>query len=143
MRRLLRAIGRLFLILLGYALALAAAAVFLVALSYGEAGVLPRTADEITPGLAAATTVLALQLSAFAFAPAVAAILFAELFARRDWLSHAVLGAATALGGMLMARGGAVPGASERWDVNAALIAAGAVGGLVYWALAGRAAGRW
>ena len=80
---------------------------------------------------------VSLMVGYWSFLPAFAYILIAELAAWRGWLSYAVAGAAIAL---LVAYIAAV-----RTDVDLALafVAAGMTGGLAYWAVAGRNAGKW
>ena len=135
----MRAVGRVFAALVAYILALGAAALFMMVARVGIAPpVDPRFEPvywmEFVVTAAAATSIL----GAMSFLPAMAMILVTEIFALRSLVVHVgfggLLGAAAALGlGHHMA--------AQTEGRAIVVIAAGFIGGLVYWALAGRMAG--
>jgi len=87
---------------------------------------------------------VALFVAYFAFIPAAAAILLAELLGRRDWLFYALGGgvvAAVFLG--LVRYAGDADFAVSGVNPTLAVIGAGMVGGISYWLVAGRRAGSW
>jgi hypothetical protein len=140
------AIGRLFLILLGcLAASLAAAAVLTVAVAMSAWSGLDL--DMLDDGVFGhAVAFVALFLSLFAALPVLAVIVVAEAFAIRSVLYYAATGAAvtsllyfSATGWSTLAL--AVDGFARR-ELEI-IAAAGIVAGLVYWAIAGRHAGRW
>lgn len=81
----------------------------------------------------------------FAFVPAIVAIVAAELLGRRDWLFHALAGAAVSVSATAIYVGtaGWQAGEAEQTDLSLAVIASGVAAGLAYWAIAGRRAGLW
>jgi hypothetical protein len=100
---------------------------------------------------------LALMFANFAFLPAAVAIGLSEALGWRDWLTYALAGAAVALvvtaagrygidGSVLIEPPGpprpsqGVPGGTSAFVET---IAAGLVGGIAYWFVAGRGAGNW
>jgi hypothetical protein len=140
-------LGRLILILFGYAAASLAASAFLNLLIIG---LLDFPAEDLPAAMRGsfmvAVPVLALFVAWLAFTPAAAAILIAELAGKRDWLFHAVGGGSVAA----VVVAGYFWQAAEPGDWTAgnpvialALIGSGLVGGVAYWAVAGRMAGGW
>ena len=136
----MRAVGRLFVTLVGFIVAIAVAALFLVVAS---TGLHPAPADatvrwwfEFTLALGYATSLI----GAAAFVPMAVLIIVSESLAIRAIVAYIAFGAA--LGGA------AALGLSSRFspagqDATGAtlLVATGIVGGCVYWLIAGRTAG--
>jgi hypothetical protein len=86
------------------------------------------TADAVT---------MALLFAPLMAAPAIVAVLIAEMFSIRSWTYHAVAGAVTALLPWSLA-----PAGIDGPMFSAAnVVAAGVVGGLVHWLIAGRGSG--
>lgn len=150
-------LARLCLVIAGYACAaLAASAVLHAALfalaGFGSAGVPVVVAGSVTVSI----PFVALFVAYFAFLPGAVAIGVAELAGRRDWLTHALAGGATAAAVTLMFRsarpddlsgGSGMPVAAGQGvgdpQLVGALLVAGLAGGLAYWLVAGRSAGGW
>ena len=76
-----------------------------------------------------------------AFFPALALILWAEVGNRRSWLFHALSSMAASLAALAI-RANALALANPRPGIMMAALAAGAVGGTVYWLFAGRNSGK-
>ena len=139
-------LGRFALAGLGYLAAALAASAFLnlLLLAGGD-----LTADEAhwlaTGPLVFAIPFAALFIGYFAFLPALAAILLSEALGARDWLFHSVAGAVVALAVAAVRWSAAEPGYSPVSDpgLMMALAGAGMIGGIAYWAVAGRSAGAW
>ena len=158
MSHILVLIGRLFAILVGYALAVLAASAFLhLVWSSGIGWRGDEPSHLVVGSLAVSAGFLALMFANFAFVPAVIAIGFSELLGWRDWLTYALAGAAVAVlvtaagrygidGSVFIEPPGpprpsrGVPGGT---GVFVEIIAAGLVGGIAYWLVAGRGAGNW
>jgi hypothetical protein len=129
---------RFFLIVLGFVLAVLAACAFILVLGWG--GIISRQPDQ--GELVAFAVTLSLPVAAafagyYSFLPAMAFSVIAEIWGKRSWLFHAI-------GGMGVA---AVALASRPEDVSRPgifmiVLAAGAVGGTVYWLIAGRSSGK-
>lgn len=153
MNGLLTLILRLAVILFGYAVAALAASAFVVLLIVGPLGWLPEEIPWVMTGsLAVAVPVMAFFVAYYAFLPACAAIVVAELLGKRDWLSYALAG------GLV---GAVVVGLSWQtsWYVHEAdptappapidpgfiltIVGSGIIGGIAYWLVAGRWAGGW
>lgn len=152
----LRIIGQLFLILIGYAAASLAASAFIHLLFLGSAGFDAEEARWVATGsIFISIPVIALFVSYFAFLPAVIAIGIGEVTAARDWLFYAIAGALVGAAVVALfwfnSPAGldevpeALPGHSLIGSpfVLATLIGAGMIGGMAYWAIAGRLAGGW
>ncbi len=88
---------------------------------------------------------VALFVAYLAFLPSAVAIAVSEIMAKRDWLFHALAGAVVAVIILGFSRGGEGSPFAEIADLNFALvvIGAGMCGGIGYWAVAGRGAGKW
>lgn len=149
MSGLLTAFGRLLLILAGYGAASLAASLFLnvvVLWSLGwQAAELPAV---MAGSMLISVPLLGLFVAYFAFAPAAFAIALAEIFSLRDWLYHAAAGGAAGLvvdGYFVWATpDGAEVGQPFAFPaLTMALAAAGIVGGMAYWTIAGRDSGSW
>lgn len=159
MSRILAIIVRLFVMLAGYLAAALAASAFLHLLILGSLGF---TAEQM-PSVVGGTIVfsipfIALFVAYFSLIPAIVVLLIAELLARRDWLTYTIGGAAVGIAVAALYWQGSLPNAGElgladpRPDGNPALtspafhalvVGGGAVGGLIYWLVAGRFAGNW
>ncbi len=101
-----------------------------------------------------AAVIFSTFVGAFAFLPALAAIVVAEIFRIRGFLYFLAVGVAIAVLARATGFGPDVPPdgveaslklvyASLLPTNDAVLVAAGAAGGLVYWIVAGRRSGRW
>jgi hypothetical protein len=138
-------IVRFVAILAGYAIATLAASAFIQVLAIGWVGfpheMLPWQGD-LT--MLVSVPVMALFVGYFAFMPAFALIVAAELFGKRDWLFHALGGGGVALVCMAFIMPYPDP---EFLHTDLVLFAtalgAGIVGGIVYWLVTGHSAGNW
>jgi hypothetical protein len=142
MSRVFFYIGRFFIICLAYIIAVTAACGFLLFLLWG--GLVRGDADLQTPlGVAAGLSlpVVSVFAARYAFFPMMLAVLVAEAGNRRSWLFHALAGMAVAVAAMAVRANSDSLGNPGSGIVIAA-IAAGAVGGSVYWLIAGRSSGR-
>ncbi len=136
----MRAIGRIFAALIGFILAVVAAAVFMLSASVGFEPANPADSVWFWGNFGIGTAIAASYLGAMALAPWAVVILTSEAFRLRSVLVYlvagGVLGALPALG---------IAPLMRPLDGNprsiAILIAAGIVGGFVYWMAAGRMAG--
>ena len=78
-----------------------------------------------------------------AFFPSILVILYSEFTRRRDWLFYALCGGAMAAIApliVMLLRSGPAGSGFDFFFMN---VAAGMLGGLAYWAVAGRGAGNW
>lgn len=94
-------------------------------------------------GLVVAAFAFASLTGYVAFIPSVVIILYSEFTRRRDWLFYALCGGAIAAIAPLiivLVRSGTRTGGYEFFFMN---IAAGMLGGIAYWMVAGRNAGNW
>lgn len=137
----MRAVGRVFVTLIGFIVAVIGAALFLLV---AELGVDVPTGDadflRYTIDFVFAFGYVASLIGAAALAPAALLIIVSEAFAWRSVLFHILcggaLGGAAALG--LSSRlAFAAPGSGDA----TVLVATGFVGGCLYWLVAGRSAG--
>jgi hypothetical protein len=140
-------LGRLIVILIGYIAASLAASAFLNLLLIGALGlpadVLP---DAIRGSSIVAVPFVALFIAWLAFTPAVVLIAIAELAGKRDWLFHAIGGglvAAVVTAGYFWTATGSGDRTAGNPVIALALTGSGLVGGIAYWAVAGRSAGEW
>ncbi len=139
-------LGRFFIIIVGYAVASVAASVFLNILLLGAINFRP---DETLPAVIASmifsVPLVSLFVAYLAFVPAVPAILIAEVLGKRDWLFYAIAGAIVAAVVIGFMTGTAETGSDMIADPGFALaiLASGMCGGIVYWVVCGRSAGRW
>lgn len=153
----LRILGQLLLILIGYAFAALAASAFVHLIFLGAAGFDAEEARWIAAGsFFVSVPVVALFVAYFAFLPAGIAIGIGEILGARDWLYYALAGGV--VGALVIALFwlyeppsiGLDTGTVASRDpmlqspfVLATLIGAGLIGGIAYWAVAGRLAGGW
>jgi hypothetical protein len=152
--RVLLYITRFAVILIGYVAAALAASAFLHLLVVGSAGFRPDEAHAVVMGsLFFSIPFTALFVGYFAFLPSVAAILIGELFGQRNWLFHALAGAAVGLAVVALFWQSAIwPDSGYQTGIEPAygmsrfvglIVGSGIVGGLAYWLCAGRWAGNW
>ena len=144
MSRVVAYLLRFAVIIAGYAFAALAASAFLNLISIGA---FDWTAEE-APWVIAGSVLVSIPLAAlfvayFAFVPSAVAILAAELLRRRSWLFYAIAGALIAVGVVVFMRGGADARLATDSRLTLAMIGGGMVGGIAYWLVAGRSAGRW
>ena len=135
MKRFLSHLWRFIVISIAYVLALLAASGFIVALILG--GILQNGVEPGQLGSVAFSILIVAYAGFYSFVPAFAFALIAEFSSKRSWLFHA-------LGGMFVATIGITMFDVDLMDSGrmAVSLAAGAVGGTVYWLFAGRNAGR-
>ncbi len=144
MTQLLVLLVRFAIIIVGYAAAALAASGFLHAILLGRVQAELGSGPDGLGAWMVSTLFVALLVSYYAFIPSIAAILFGEFSRRREWLYYAVCGGAiaAAVAALLYGVGqGAAASPADRPILP--LLGAGIVGGLVYWAVCGRSAGRW
>ncbi|MEO1102673.1 MAG: hypothetical protein AAFW98_02905 [Pseudomonadota bacterium] len=130
---------------LGYCAALFAAATFASVALTGFASARVQTEfGEVfhTLVLITSTTVSALPVT---LVPTVIAVAITEGFRIRGFVAYCVIGAVVGLAAALPIRAVLSGAAMPVVDLNVVqlFVASGAVGGLVYWTIAGRSAGRW
>lgn len=142
MTRLLSHIFRFFVIALAYILAVTAACAFALFLIWGgvtrgEPGL------ELPAGIAASLTlpIITVFAARYAFFPMLALIVWAEVGNKRSWLFHALAGMTAGLAALVI-RANDMALANPRPGIMMAALAAGAVGGTVYWLISGRNSGK-
>lgn len=130
---------------LGFAVAAMAASLFVHLVLIG---VSHNTGEDLN-GLIAGSLFVSIPFAAlligyYAFLPGIVVLVLAELLSRRDWLFYALGGASASLPFLsrMLAGGSADVGVTNSFVAPLAL-GAGMVGGVAYWAVAGRGAGRW
>jgi hypothetical protein len=136
---------RCVVILAGYAVASLAASAFLHVVFFAWAGFEPKDAPALTlASFVFSIPFVALFVAYFAFVPAAAVILVAEVLAKRAWLFYAIGGAVVAA----IFLGFLHEAADPDFEVTGAgpmlaVVGGGIVGGFFYWLSAGRWAGVW
>jgi hypothetical protein len=152
-----RILGQLLLILIGYAAASLVASMFFHLLFLGMDGLDPRGLPPAVLGsVLVSVPIVALFISYFAFLPTALVVGLGEIVSARDWLFYTVGGGivgACVIGlfwtwtpaSLAPGPEAALPGEPFLADpyVLAALVCTGMVGGIAYWAVAGRLAGSW
>lgn len=142
MSRLFIYLGRLSVILAGFACAALGASAFLHLLILGGIRLAGEDLVFAAGGFLFSVPFVALFAGYFAMVPAVVAIALAEVLGLRSWLYFALAGGAAGLVvawlAGLDAAGEGLPGPAS---TAAVLCASGIVGGLCYWAVAGRGSG--
>jgi hypothetical protein len=138
--RLLAYLGRFASIILGYFCASLAASAFLHLLLFSG---LDWRGDELGAVVAGSVVLsipfVALFVAYMAFLPALVPVLASEVLGLRGWLFHGLSGGAIALSvALLFARRET---SSADAGLVLAVVAAGIVGGIVYWLVTGRSAG--
>lgn len=145
MDRYLRLLLRMASITLGYAAAMVAAGIALVlftrVVTPSQVGQLADTGFDF--GLVLGAVALGSLAGYVAFFPAILIILFAEFTKRRGWLFYTVAGGIIAAALPYAARSITGPEPSGAADFAVMSLAAGMIGGAVYWLIAGRGAGNW
>ena len=147
---------RLFLIIVGYALAALAASAFLHLVAWSFLAIPGEEAPWLlTGGLFVSIPLVGLFAAYFAFIPFAVLIGIAEILGYRSWLYHVLSGGAAGFLAIAIARRtqGPVPYPGEVGNLDAGLpllwmpevataaITAGMVGATAYWLVAGRSAG--
>lgn len=144
MSRVLAYLLRFAVVILGYLAASLAASAFIHLVFLAPLGWTAEEATLVATGsLVFSIPFVALFVAYLAFMPAVVAILLAELFGRRDWLSYAIAGgivAAIVVAFVWQGEADAEPIGSDPSFILL-MVGAGIVGGIVYWLVAGRLAG--
>lgn len=136
----MRAIGRIFAALIGFILAIIAAALFMLATSVGITPADPADGIWFWGNFGFGAAMTASYLGAMTLAPWAVVILVTEVFRLRSVLVYVVVGG---LLGLLPVFGLAslMRPASDDPHSTAILVATGIIGGFVYWLVAGRMAG--
>lgn len=129
---------RFLLIALGFLLAVVAACAFMLVLGWG--GMIEAEPD--SGNLVAFAVTLSLPVAVafagyYSFLPAMIFAVIAEVLGSRSWLFHAIGGMAVAAAALA-----ARPEDMSRPGLFMIVLAAGAVGGTIYWLIAGRSSGR-
>ena len=142
MNRFISHIFRFIVIIFAYLIGVTAACAFALFLIWGgvtrgEPGL------ELPAGIAAGLTlpIVTVFAARYAFFPMLALIIWAEVGNRRSWLFHALAGMAAGLAALVI-RANDMALANPRPGIMMGVLAAGAVGGTVYWLIAGRNSGR-
>lgn len=145
MRRFFAYFLRLAVILAGFAAGAAASSLFINILLFSTVDILGENYGSVSrPDFWVSFAFFTLYSAYLAFIPVCILIVYSEFLARRDWLFFALAGGASAL--FVLVWSWVDPGghpATANPGFAAAAIAAGMVGGMAYWAVAGRAAGVW
>jgi hypothetical protein len=134
----MRAIGRLFAASIGFILAVVAAALFLLAAAVGVEPSDPADAAWFWGQFAVYGAITASYVGAAVFIPWAVAAMITEIFSIRSVFVHVGGGGILGMGTSLLSRS---PGTGPPAQDLTLLLAAGFVGGLVYWLVAGRMAG--
>lgn len=138
MIRFLSYLARFFLIVLGYLLAVIAACGFMLVLGWGGLiGQQPEQGELVAFAVTLSLPVAAAFAGYYSFLPAMIFAVIAEVLGKRSWLFHAIGGMAVAAAALA-----ARPEDISRPGIFMIVLASGAVGGTVYWLVAGRSAGR-
>ena len=140
----MRAVGRIFAAIIGYLVAVVAAALFLMVARVGFEPRDPAMAGWFWSQFALYGGFAASLIGSATFFPAIVVILVTEVFSIRSWPVYALVGGGFGLAAAL--------GVGSLRDLPAdvaltfapnttLLLGAGFIGGMVYWLLAGRMAG--
>lgn len=144
MSRFLLYLGKFAHMVLGYLAASLAASAFLNVIFLGAAGLM---ATDMPPEVATGSMVFTIPFTAlfvayFAFVPAIAVMLLAELLGKRDWLFYALSGGFVSLVVIGFAYQSGDAGFAYRDPLlPMSIIGCGLVGGIAYWFVTGRFAG--
>ncbi|GLK68865.1 MAG TPA: hypothetical protein VGC77_17605 [Rhodopseudomonas sp.] len=135
-----RLVARILLAPLGFVCGLFAGVAMLAFMSSDELAAVARFPDEVMLlgyDMSVTTATLCFLLAPLMGAPAIVAILIAEMFSIRSWVYHAVAGAMTAVLPWSL-----TPSGFDAPMFNAGqILACGFVGGLTHWLIAGRSSG--
>ncbi|MDF1600595.1 hypothetical protein PZ895_12570 [Mesorhizobium sp. YIM 152430] len=145
MDRLVTYLVRFVAILAGFVVACLAASLFLNLLFASTVvAVIPEFSEAARPTLFVTVPFFALIIANLSFGAFLLVAVAAELIGWRSWLAHALAGAPVALyAGWQMAAALDAPAAATDTGLMLLTLAAGLVGGIAYWAIAGRNAGMW
>jgi len=145
MDRLVTYLVRFIAILAGFVAACLAASLFVNLLFASTVvAVIPEFSEAARPTLFVTVPFLALIIANLSFGAFLLVAVAAELLGWRSWIAHALAGAPVALyAGWRMAEAVDAPDAAADAGLMLLTLAAGLVGGIAYWAIAGRNAGRW
>jgi hypothetical protein len=142
MTRFISHIFRFIVIILAYLIGVTAAcgfALFLIwgGVTRGEPGL------ELPAGIAAGLSmpIITVVAARYAFFPMLALILWAEIANKRSWLFHALAGMAAGQAALVI-RANDLGLANPKPGIMIGVLAAGAVGGTVYWLISGRNSGK-
>ncbi len=142
MNRFFALFARFAIIVIGYAAASFTASLFMNVVLAGAPGIEMSESDAIYRiGMVLAVGVGTLFTGYYAFLPAMAAIMVAEIAGKRDWVSHAIGGAV--IGAAAVTLFWATDERASDQALMMMVIAAGISGASVYWFIAGRNAGSW
>ena len=137
-------LGRFAVIVFGFVCASLAASLFFHLLVAAGLGLSEQDArDVMETTLLLSVPVIATFIAYSVFFPAMAFFVLAELLGWRSWLAHALGGGAAAVVAIFL-KGGMTSGtltAGARLELL--LVVGGVVGGIAYWAVAGRSSGLW
>jgi hypothetical protein len=142
MSRLLSHIFRFIVIAFAYLLAVTAACAFALFLIWGRV-TRGEPGLELPAGVAASLTlpIVTAFAALYAFFPMLALIVWAEIGNKRSWLFHALAGMAAGLAALVI-RANDLGLSNPKPGIMIGVLAAGAVGGTVYWLIAGRNSGK-
>lgn len=145
MDRLVTYLVRFIAILAGFVVACLAASLFVnVLFASTVVAVIPELSEAARPTLFVTVPFFALIIANLSFGAFLLVAVAAELLGWRSWLAHALAGAPVALyAGWRMAAALDAPAATTDTGLMLLTLAAGLVGGIAYWAIAGRNAGLW
>jgi hypothetical protein len=136
---------RLAIVIAAYLAAAAVATAAMIAVSWLRTGIPGSGATEVADSLAWLTFLAGTYIAAAAALPSLAAIVLAELIGWRLLRIYVIVGIAVALVTYNAGIGDWIFGPSEYGfphDMQDIIIGGGIVGGVIYWAIAGRGAGR-
>lgn len=137
---LVRFAARLLIAPLGFACGLLAGFITLALISanhFGDVELFPEEVMLLGVDMTIGAWTVALVLAPLMGAPAIVAVLIAEMFTIRSWVYYAVAGALTALLPWALLPSGVDGAIFSATDI----LACGFVGGLTHWLVAGRGAG--
>lgn len=136
----MRAVGRIFADIVGFLVAILAAAAVIVAAKAGIEPAQAETAGWFWAQFAIYGAMTAALIGAMSFVPFVILVIAAEWLGLRSFIWYAGAGGVMALAASQAVGGLAYGDTTLRLDATV-LLAAGLVGGLAFWAVSGRFAG--
>ncbi len=135
--RPMRSVWRIILVIPAAFIAASLAAAFVITLSAGAQPISGESGGDFVAKLIFISIIASMVVGAVAAIPALIMIIMAETFGWRSLILHLVFGVLIGLAAFLLGIGGA----TETREAVTLGGAAGAVGGFVYWLIAGRKAG--